>query len=517
MIHKILLNSLMRTFETKFLATVGLLLLASCAVGPDFERPDAPKATGYTPEALPEHTEQVDTEGGEAQHFAPGQDIPSEWWQLFHSEALNDLVKEALKSNPDLEAAQAALRQAKENTMSGEGAYYPSVDGNFSGSRQKQSSQSSSNVGSGAYVYNFFSAGLNVAFVPDVFGGTRRQVEALQAQENQQKFQLEATHLTLTSNLVAAAIQEASLRGQIEATEDILRVEKEQLGILQRNEELGDAAGADVLAQETLMAQAEQALPPLQKQLAQQRDLIAALAGHFPDEDLAQKFKFADLKLPQELPLTLPSKLVEQRPDIRAAEEQLHAASANVGVAIADMLPQITLSAGQGTAGTMLSQLFTPGNGFWSLGAGLTQPIFEGGALWHHKGAAEAAYDLAAAQYRSTVITAFQNVADTLHALTADAETLKAAVKAEKAAAKSLDIAHKELSLGAIGHLELLNAEQAWQQARINLVQAEANRYTDTAALFQALGGGWWNRDDVKADNSKGAEPKTDTPVASTN
>jgi NodT family efflux transporter outer membrane factor (OMF) lipoprotein len=409
---------------------------------------------------------------------------------------LNDLIKEALKANPDLDAAQAALRQAQQNTSAGEGAYYPQIDAGFSPSRQKQSNMAASNLSSNVYVYNLFTAGVNVSFVPDVFGGTRRQVEVLAAQESQQRFQLVATYLALTSNLVAAVIQEASLRDQIDATQDIVRAEQAQLDILHRQKDLGDADEADVLAQEALLAQAEQTLPPLQKQLAQQRDLLATLAGHFPSEDIAQKFKLHDLKLPQELPVTLPSKLVEQRPDIRVAEDQLHAASAGVGVAIANMLPQITLTGSTGSMTTQIGQLFTPGNGFWGLAAGITQPIFDGGTLLHHKYAADAAYDQAAAQYRSTVITAFQNVADTLHALDFDAKALTAAVKAEHAAAKSFEITRKELDLGQINHFALLAAEQTYQQAKINLVQAEANRYADTAALFQALGGGWWNRAD---------------------
>lgn len=494
-----------------FLPALGcFLLLAGCAVGPDFERPDAPKVNGYTSQALPEQTESAAATGGEAQHFASGKDIPGEWWQLFHSEALNGLIEEALKNNPDLDAAQASLREARESKLAGEGAFYPSVGANASSSRQQQSNASSSNVNSGAFVYNLFTAGVDVSFVPDVFGGTRRQVEALAAQEDLQRFQLEATYLTLTSNLVAGAIQEAALRGQIDATGEIVRIEQEQLDLLHRQSDLGDAAEADVLAQEALLAQAEQTLPPLQKQLAQQRDLLTALAGHFPSEEIAQKFNLADLHLPQELPLTLPSRLVEQRPDIRVAEDELHAASAEIGVAVANRLPQITLSGNAGAMATQIGQLLTPGTGFWTLAAGVTQPIFDGGTLLHEERGARAAYDAAAAQYRSTVITAFQNVADTLHALDSDAKTLKAAVRAEHAASRSLEITRKEMELGQIGHLALLNAEQTWQQARISLVQAQATRYADTAALFQALGGGWWNRADVgPSDGSDNNGEKT--------
>jgi NodT family efflux transporter outer membrane factor (OMF) lipoprotein len=242
------------------------------------------------------------------------------------------------------------------------------------------------------------------------------------------------------------------------------------------------------------LAQAQAALPPLQKQLAQQRDLLAALAGRFPSEEPSETFDLAALELPRELPVSLPSKLVEQRPDVRAAEEQLHSASAQIGVAIANMLPNISLSADAGYAANYLSRLFGPGTSYWTIAASLTQPIFEGGTLLHRTRAARAAFDEAAATYRSTVITAFQNVADSLRALQSDAKALTAAVAAERAAATSLDIVRGQLRLGAVAYLSVLNAENTYQQALINLVQARANRYADTAALFQSLGGGWWNR-----------------------
>jgi NodT family efflux transporter outer membrane factor (OMF) lipoprotein len=269
--------------------------------------------------------------------------------------------------------------------------------------------------------------------------------------------------------------------------------------LLQRQYDLGQIASWDVAAQEAALAQVQATLPPLEKQLAQQRDLLTRLAGRFPSELLVEEFELSSLQLPQELPVSLPSKLVAQRPDVQSAEEQLHAASAEIGVSVANRLPNITLSADAGSSATAISQLFTSGTGFWALAANLTQPIFQGGTLLHRQRVAEAAYDQAAAQYRSVVLTAFQNVADTLHAIQSDANALKASVAAERAAAKSLAIARSQLELGQISYLVLLNAELTYQQAMINLVQALSNRYADTAALFQALGGGWWNRSDVTA------------------
>lgn len=475
------------------------LLLAGCAVGPDFQRPVAPNVDRYTPQPLPGQMASVAVKGGEVQRFVQDMDIPGQWWTLFHSKPLNDLIAQALKANPDTGAAQAALRVAWENVHAQQGAFFPSVEANFNPTRQQVSSQLASPLASGSNIFSLHTAQVSVSYVPDVFGGNRRQVESLKAQADSQRFQLEATYLTLTSNIVAAAIQEAAFRGQIAATKRIIEIQSRLLELLQRQYALGQVAVLDVAAQEAALAQVQATLPPLEKQLAQQRDLLARLVGRFPNETLDGEFELSSLQLPQELPVSLPSKLVAQRPDVRSAEEQLHSASAEIGVSIANRLPNISLSANAGSSATAINQLFTSGTGFWALAGNLTQPIFQGGTLLHRQRAAEAAYDQAAAQYRSVVLTAFQNVADTLHAIRYDADALKAAVAAERAADKSLSIARRQLELGDISYLAILNSEQTYQQAMINLVQALANRYADTAALFQALGGGWWNRSDVAA------------------
>ncbi len=470
-------------------------LVAGCTVGPDFHRPGAPAVGGYTSQSLPSQTVSANVQGGEAQRFIRDMDIPGQWWVLFHSAALNSLIDSALKTNPNLQAADAALRVAMENVYAQVGLFYPSVQANVSPSRQKNPVGTiSPTLSSGVPVYNLYTAQVNVSYVPDVFGGNRRQVESLNAQTESQRFQLEATYLTLTSNLVVAAVQEASLRAQIAATERVVSIETEQLEIFRRQHALGAIAMADVIAQEAALAQTLATLPSLKKQLAQQRNLLSALSGRFPSEEPLETFELSTLQLPQELPVTLPSKLVDQRPDVRSAEEQLHAASAQIGVAAANMLPQITLSGAYGGTATQIGHLFDSSNIFWSMAGSVTQTLFAGGTLLHRKRAAVAAFDQAAAQYRSVVITAFQNVADALRALQFDAEAVNAQVVAEHAAAESLDIARRALQLGSISYLAMLNAEQAYQQAVINLAQARANRYADTAALFQALGGGWWNR-----------------------
>jgi len=488
---------LKRIFLTTVLSTI--MVLTGCAVGPDFKRPTMPAVDRYTPEQLPKRTASVEVKGGEAQRFVQDMDIPGQWWTLFHSKPLNDLIEQALRANPDVEAAQAALRGAWENVYAQQGAFFPNVEAGFTPMRQKTSGVLSSPLANNNYTYSLHTAQVNVGYMPDVFGGTRRQVESLKAQADWQRFQLEAVFLTLTSNVVAAAVQEASLRGQIAATRRIIDLQSKSLDLLKKQCALGQVTTLDVTAQEAALAQTQAMLAPLEKQLAQQRDLLSRLAGRFPSQALTEQFELSSLELPQDLPVSLPSKLVGQRPDVRSAEEQLHAASAAIGVAIANRLPNITLSANVGSSATAINQLFTPGTGFWTLAANLVQPIFQGGTLLHRQCAAEAAYDQAAAQYRSTVLIAFQNVADTLHAIQYDADALKAAVAAEQAAAKSLAIVRRQLELGDISYLGLLNAEQMYQQAEINLVQSLANRYTDTAALFQALGGGWWNRSDVAA------------------
>jgi len=490
--------------NTRLTATVLLAVavqaLAGCTVGPDFERPEAPTTDRFTADPLPAATASAPVEKGQAQLLLAGRDLPGEWWQLFHSPALDALIKDAIKASPNIKAAEASLRQAREMRLAGEGAFFPLVQGGFNATRAKTPATLASVPSTNILYYNQYTAQLSVSYVPDVFGGTRRTVEGLLAQEEAQRFQLEAAYLTLTSGLIAATLGEAGLRGQITATKEIIRIQRDSLDILRRQFALGHVAGQDLAAQEAALAQAEATLPPLEKQLAQQRDLIAVLAGRVPSDQPAAKFELASLQLPQDLPVSLPSSLIEQRPDIRAAEANLHAASAAIGVAVAARLPQITLNATGGS--TVLSpltiaSLFGPGSSFWSIAAGATQTLFDAGTLLHKQRAAEAVFEQAGAQYKQTVLTAFQNVADSLEALKADADALKAAVASETAAKKSLDIARRQLQLGAVHYLALLNAENSYQTALNVRIQAEAARLADTAALFQALGGGWWNRNDV--------------------
>jgi NodT family efflux transporter outer membrane factor (OMF) lipoprotein len=482
---------------TSFIAASGLLLMAGCAVGPRFKKPIAPDVSGYTPAPITATGSTSNVTGGEAQHLVEGHDIPGEWWTLFHSKSLNDLIERSLKANPDLKAAQAALIVARENMLAQRGAYYPSVTGGFSATHAKSSADLSPVTNTSALTYSLYTPQVSVSFVPDVFGLNRRTVESLQAQEQQARFALAATHITLSANVAAGAIQEASLRGQIEATQELITINTNMLKILREQYAKGYASELDVAAQESQLAQVAATLPPLLKQLAQQRDQLLVLAGGFPNQDLAEKFELSSLQLPQELPVSLPSQLVEQRPDVRQAEENLHSASAQIGIARANRLPSFALTADAGSMAVVLGRLFSGGTGFWDVAAGVTQPIFDGGTLMHRERAARAAYIQADEQYRSTVLAAFQNVADTLNALQQDADALKAAAAAKDSASITLDLTRKQLESGYANYLALLSAEQAYQQALVNLVQTQSNRYADTAALFQSLGGGWWNRTDI--------------------
>jgi NodT family efflux transporter outer membrane factor (OMF) lipoprotein len=479
------------------LLALSVLLLDACAVGPQFKKPPAPSGAGYTSAPMAPTSSTPNVAGGETQQFFDGRDISGEWWTLFHSKPLSDLVERSLKANPDIKAAQAALLVAQENTKAQRGFYYPNVSAGFSATHAKSSSEISPVTSSSALNYSLYTPQVSVSFVPDVFGLNRRTVESLKAQQEQARFALAATHITLSSNVVAAAIEEASLRGQIQATNDLIKINTDMLGILRRQFEKGYVSRLDVAAQEAQLAQVVATLPPLLKQLAQQRDLLSALSGGFPNQDLPEKFELSSLQLPQELPLSLPSQLVEQRPDVRQAEENWHSACALIGVARANRLPSFTLSADAGSMATIFSHLFNSGTGFWDVAGGVAQPVFEGGTLLHRERAARAAYTEAAEQYRSTVLTAFQNVADTLNALQQDADALKTAAAAKHAAAVTLELTQKQYQTGYVNYLGLLSAEQSYQQALINLVQAQSNRYADTAALFQALGGGWWSRPDL--------------------
>jgi len=480
--------------------------LTACAVGPNFKAPEAPQG-GFTPAGqLPPETVATPSANGPAQRFVDGMDIPGQWWSLFQSAELNALIERALKNSPTLQAAQAALRQANELAAAQRGSYYPSVSGTVESQRQKASGASFGIPGfPSSYFYNVQTASVNVAYTLDAFGGTRRQVEALQAQAEYQQFALEASYLTLTANIVTAAVGEASLRAQIAATLDIAQSQQKQLEITQARLNAGAASRADVLQQQSTLQATLASLPLLRSQLAQQRNQLAAYTGTLPGDYNGGEFNLDSLRLPQDLPVSLPSKFVEQRPDIREFSALLHQATAQVGIATANMLPQITLTGSYGQTASTFSNLFASSSNVWGLIGSLTQPLFKGGQLRHQRRAAVAAAQEAAANYKATVITAFQNVSNTLYALQADAEALAAQAVAEQSAKDSLGLVQAQYKSGGASYVQVLSAEQSYQTAAVALVKARAQRFEDTAALFQALGGGWWNRNGKLADTSTAA------------
>jgi NodT family efflux transporter outer membrane factor (OMF) lipoprotein len=478
-------------------------LLAACAVGPNFKTPEAPRTAGFTqPGKIPAQLAATTSPESSAQHFVDGLDIPGQWWTLFESPALNTLIERALANSPSLEAATAALRQANETLAAERGSYYPSLSAAAGVQRQKVPGASLGAPQVSSIIYTLNSATLNVSYTLDAFGGVRRKVESLGAQAEYERYALEAAYLSLTANLVTAAITEASLRAQIDATQDIADSQRKQLEITQRRFTAGGASRVDILQQQAVLQSTLAALPALRTQLEQQRNLLAAYAGSLPADFVAPEFTLDSLILPADLPLSLPSKFVEQRPDVREFSALLHEATAEIGVATANMLPQITLSASYGGEATSFSNVFSPASVIWSLAASATQPIFKGGQLVHQRRAAVAAAQQAAANYRATVITAFQNVSDTLYALKGDAEALDAQMLAEQTAAQSLDLVQVQYKSGGASYLQVLSAQQSYQSAAVALVKAKAQRYADTAALFQALGGGWWNRNDVAANTT---------------
>ncbi|MEI6094331.1 MAG: efflux transporter outer membrane subunit [Gammaproteobacteria bacterium] len=476
------------------------LLLPGCAVGPNFHRPVAPIIKHYAEHPLPKSTVATPTLGGRTQYFKINQKISAEWWTVFQSKALDRLIRDALKANPDMRAASASLQMAHEATKISRTAFLPLLNGNVDPTRQQTSGSLASNLSSNAYLYTLTTASLSVSYLPDVFGATRRQVESTKALEEVTLYQYEAVYLTLSSNVVLNAIQEASLRGQIETTENIIKILKKLTYVLTQEKRLGSVGIEEVAQQKVLLAQAEALLPALQLQLAENRHLLASLLGRYSSEDLDVKFTLQDFVLPQELPVSLPSQLIDNRPDIRAAEAMMHSASAKVGVAIANQLPSIPLSANGGympvtqslnSIPSFLSPLPLGPTMFWGLGANLFGTIFDAGSLYFQKRAAVAAYDQSVAQYKRVVLNAFESVADSLKALEMDAIALKHTKEQVDAAEMGFQAVVRKHRLGSVSYLELLVAEKAYADALLSLTQSQAARFEDTVALFQALGGGW--------------------------
>lgn len=465
-------------------------LLTGCAVGPDFIRPAKPDVETYTAVPLPAHTASAPTALGGAQQFVEGGRINSLWWKEFGSPRLEALITEALQANPTLAGAQAAVRRAQELYAAQSGSTrYPLVDATVGSQRQRFNPNTMGQSGE-ARQFSLYTAGVGMQYTFDLFGGNRRALEALAARVDYQRYQLEGARLTLAGAIVTAAITQAKLAGQIQASEAILHSQEEQLGLTRERLRLGNAAPDEVLALQPQVEETRSAILLLRNQLQQNEHLLAVLAGKPPGAGSMPTFTLDEFTLPAELPLVVPSELVHTRPDIQAAEALLHEANAEYGVAIAKLYPQITLSADLGSQALTTAALFGSGSAVWSLVGQLIQPLFNPG-LPAKKRAALAAFDAAAANYQTVVLESLRSVADVLCALDNDAQRMAAMFAADTAARESMNSTQRRYALGAAGYLELLIAQQQAQRMRINLIEAQTQRLVDSAALYQALGGGF--------------------------
>lgn len=473
--------------------------LAGCAVGPDFARPAPPAVTDYTSSETPA-TVAPGAEQAE-QRLATGQSVSAQWWQLLRSPPLNEVLQQAIAGNRTLEAAKATLAQAQQAVIQARGGFYPQLDLSAKAQRQRASASGLVSGGTAAGAapapINIYSVGATVSYAPDVFGGTRRLVEQQEALAENQRYQLAAAYLTLTGNAVTQAINIASTRLQISAVEAIIAEDEQNLRLVQTKFDAGKAARSDVLTAESQLANDRTQLPPLRQQLSAARHALSILAGKFPVEWSPPDFDLAGFTLPGELPVSVASQLVRQRPDILAAEAQLHASSAAIGIATAQMYPNITLSGT--TAYTSLSSatLFQDSSRTWNLIAELTAPIFHGGALEAQKQGAIEAFRAAFATYQQTVLQAFGQVADTLRALGHDGELVAAQKNALDTSSESLALQRLSYEAGKSNLLQLLDAERSQQQARLGYARAQAQRFQDTAQFFVAMGGGWWGDADL--------------------
>lgn len=476
-------------------AFVVAVLVAGCAVGPDFHRPEAPRVSHYTAGRAPDRTVDAD---GRAQTFTPGADVVEDWWRLFGSKAASAVVAAARANNESLTAARANLRQSNELLRAGYGVFFPQVDAQLGASYQRFSP---ARFGSSQPPTQFglYTASGTVSYVIDIWGGERRQVEALSAGVDAQRYKLMGAQVMICANALDTLMARAAYLAQIEATEATVELQQEQLRITSAQATAGTVPYANVLALKTQVSATQALVPQLRQKVDQASHLISTLMGRPPSEAPQLDVRLADFALPRDLPVSLPSQLVRQRADVLVAEAELHAANAQIGVATAAMLPNITLSASGGANAKSPSNLFSADGVFWGVTGGLTAPIFHGGTLNHQRKAAVAARDAALATYRDTVLGAFQQVADTLRALEHDAEALHAQKEGVDSAEQALFLVQTNYRTGVANYLQVIIANQQYLQAKIAYLESVAQRLQDTVALYVALGGGWWNGKDSTA------------------
>jgi NodT family efflux transporter outer membrane factor (OMF) lipoprotein len=486
-----------RAIAARALAAGLASLLAGCTLGPDFTEPKAPDATGYTEEGIPD-THVADAKEKE-QRFVLGKKIAAEWWQLFHVQRLNDVLDQAIAGNQTLAAARATLAQAREAVTVAAGPLYPQIDVAGSASRERVSLAPIGQRGRGP-VINLFTLGPIVSYSLDPFGGNRRRVEAQGALADLQDYQLDAAYLTLTGDAVTQALAIATARAQLKAVESIIRDDEENLRLVKGVLGAGEGTQLDVQIAASQLAADRTLLPGLRQQLSAARHALSILLGRLPSAWVPPDFELEEFTLPEELPMSLPSELVRQRPDILAAEAELHAASAGIGVATAQLYPNITLTSAFTQEALSATSLFNPSSSVWDVGAQLLAPVFHGGALEAQRRAAVDAYDAALATYEQTVLVAFGQVADVMQALKHDGELLEAQRRALESAEATLRLTRTTYQYGNVGVLQVLDAQRLAEQARLGYVRAQAQRYLDTVQFLTAMGGGWWDwqaRDDA--------------------
>ena len=485
-------RNLRRIYVPVVLFGVVLCELAACAVGPDFVRPEAPQVTSYVKPNL------LDPSGIGVPKIESGAVVPGDWWKLFQSPQIDAMVQQSLVHNPTLEAAVATLHQSQHIVQAGYGVFFPQVDAGFGGARER-SAPLEQGLATRSSIFNVVTLSGSVGYTLDLFGGERRAQEGLIAQSEYQRYASKAAYVTLAENVVDAAIARAAYEAQIRATEQLIALQQEQLEATKAQVKAGTASYSAELSIRNLIASSQANLAPLKQQISQTENLLATLQGKFPTEASLPEIDLETLMMPSSLPVSVPSELVRQRPDILQSEAQLHAASANVGVATAAMYPSISVTGSVGQVGTSLGNLSAENGRFWSIGPTISIPLFRGGSLYYGREAALDAFQIAQANYRQTVLTAFAQVATSLQALEHDAQLLQAQTEARRDASEALQLVQKNYETGMVAYLDVLSADVLYHQANIGYLQAIAQRDQDTVALFVAMGGGWWNLPDQTA------------------
>ena len=471
-------------------AVCAVVLTMGCTVGPHYHPPAPPSVGAYTAGPQPSETASSPGPAGVAQHFDSAADIPAQWWTLFRSPELDRVVRQALENSPTLAQAMARLKEAQEESSARTGTTkHPSATGNASVQGEQVNLASFGVPFPNPSPFALLNGSVAVSYALDLFGANRRLIESLNAQVDYQSWQLQGARLMLVGNVVSTAIRQAELRSQIDIVRQILELQRQELDIARERNRAGGISQYDIKIEETAIAQTRATLPPLEQELDAMNHQLAVLMGKPPADAHIENISLDNLHLPEQLPLSLTSSLVRQRPDIRAAEALLHQASANVGGATANLYPQIVLSGSIGAVGTS----FTNGGGIWNAGTSLAQPIYNGGALRAEKRKAMAAYEEADSVYRQTVLQSFREVADALRAIEHDAQTLQAHMEAANQAQSAYDIATQRYSAGGISQLSQLDAQRQQLQTTLDRTQSAASRYSDCATLLQSLGGGWWN------------------------